>query len=119
MVEDSYSSHKMQEEPSCQEGGCDLVEGENSTCCWVPANQTLLNVTGLDPYDGYSVTVSASNGAGEGEKSMPVITTRELLQCHIYLLSCVSEKLWDFTILYIAPANLCEFCLCGCIPSNM
>ena len=78
MAEGSYGSHKMQDEQSCQEGGCTLVEGEKSTCCWVPADETLLNITGLHPYKGYSVTVNASNGAGEG-KSVPVITTRELL----------------------------------------
>ena len=73
------SSRKLQEKLSCQKGRCALEEGKSSTCCWVSANQTLLKVTGVDRRKGYSVTVSASNGAGEGEKSMVLTLARELL----------------------------------------
>ena len=79
MAEESNNNRKEQKKQSCQEGGCALVEGKNSTCCQIPANQTLLKVTGVYRRKEYSVTVSASNGAGEGEKSMVLTIACELL----------------------------------------
>ena len=70
------SSRKMQEKQCCQEGRCALVEGKSSTCCWLPANQTLLKAIGVDRRKGYLVTVSANNGAGEGEKSTVLTLAR-------------------------------------------
>ena len=78
ITEESNNNRKDHKKQSCQDGECALVEGRNSTCCQVPANQTLLKVTGVYRRKGYSVTVSASNGAGEGEKSMALIIAREL-----------------------------------------
>ena len=90
VAEKSSSSHKGQKEQSCQEKGCAfaLLEGENFVCCQVPANQLLLNVTGLNRRKGYSVTVSGSNGAGEGEESNPIILPCEfcgaMYTTHLY-----------------------------------
>ena len=64
------------------------MEGESSVCCRVPANQVLLRVTGSDPTKGYSVTVSASNGAGEGEESMPIFATCEFCSVKYTVIFC-------------------------------
>ena len=80
-AESSNSSMEQKElELPCQDGRCALVEGENSTCCWVPANQTLLRVTGVNCTKNYSVGVSITNGAGEGE----LVTACEFLRSHVY-----------------------------------
>ena len=79
MAEENNSSRKEQKEQSCQVGECALAGRKNSICCQVPAKQTLLNVTVVNRRKGYLVTVSASNGAGEGEKSMVLAIARELL----------------------------------------
>ena len=42
------------------------------------SDQTLAIITGLDSSKAYSVTVSASNMAGQGEKSEPVTAQRML-----------------------------------------
>ena len=76
-AKETSNSPKGPEQQSCQEGRCALVEGESPVCCRVPANQILLRVTGLNRTKRYSVTVSASNGAGEGEQSMPIFATCE------------------------------------------
>ena len=56
----------------CQAGGCALPAGATGGCCLVPSDQTSATISGLDPSRAYSVTVSAGNGAGQGEKSEPV-----------------------------------------------
>ena len=62
----------------CQTGGCALPAGATGGCCQVPSDQTLATITGLDSSKAYSVTVSASNMAGQGEKSEPVTAQRML-----------------------------------------
>ena len=49
---------------NCQSGGCALAPGDTGDCCVVPPEQTSVIISGLDPSQAYSVTVSAGNGAG-------------------------------------------------------
>ena len=62
----------------CQTGGCALPAGATGGCCLVPSDQTSATISGLDPSKAYSVTVSAGNEAGQGEKSEPVTAQRTL-----------------------------------------
>ena len=43
----------------------------------VPPDQTSVIITGLGPSQAYTVTVSAGNGAGLGEKSEPLTAQGE------------------------------------------
>lgn len=70
----SEGTDDSSEQGTCQIGGCTLFAGAMGGCCQVPPYQLSANITGLDPNKDYTITVSASNGAGQGKKSEPVTT---------------------------------------------
>lgn len=67
------------EQGTCQTGHCTLSAGAIRGCCQVSPYHTFIVITGLDPSKDYSVTVSAGNGAGQGEKSEALEVEGELL----------------------------------------
>ena len=70
-------SNRRKRQKICQTGDCALAPGDTGGCCSVPPDQTSVIIIGLDPSQAYTVTVSAGNGAGQGEKSEPVAAQSE------------------------------------------
>ena len=79
----SEATDDNSDQGACQIRGCALFDGATGGCCQVPSHQFSVNITGLDMSKAYTATVSASNGAGQGERSEPV-TTEGRVQTEVY-----------------------------------
>ena len=75
--EATVDSNRRKRQEICQTGGCALASGDRGGCCVVPPDHTSVIITGLGPSQAYTVTVSAGNGAGLGEKSKPLTVQGE------------------------------------------